>query len=62
MATTLAPGKTIVSAVIDEEQRDELIRLARAADRSLSAEVRRAVTEHLERSSPIRRNGSSQDG
>ena len=49
MATTLAPGKTIVSAMIDEAQRAELIRLARDADRSLSAEVRRAVTEHLER-------------
>ena len=49
MATTLAPGKVIVSAMLDARQRDELLRLARAGDRSLSAELRRAVTEHLER-------------
>jgi HEAT repeat protein len=49
MSTTLAQGKTIVSAVISEQQRHELVRLARDGDRSLSAEVRRAVAEHLER-------------
>ena len=49
MATTLSSGKVIVSAMLDEAQRDELLRLARDADRSLSAEVRRAVAEHLER-------------
>lgn len=49
MTTTLASGKVIVSSVIDETQRDELLRLARDADRSLSAEVRRAVAAHLER-------------
>jgi uncharacterized protein with von Willebrand factor type A (vWA) domain len=48
MTTTLAPGKVIVSAVIDETQREELLRLAREADRSLSAEVRRAVAAHLQ--------------
>ena len=47
MTTTLTPGKVTVSAVIDEAQRDELLRLARHADRSLSAEVRRAVAAHL---------------
>ena len=49
MPTTLAPGKTIVSAVVTERERDELRRLAREGDRSLSAELRRAVSEHLER-------------
>jgi hypothetical protein len=49
ISTTLASGKVIVSAQIDETQRAELLRLARDADRSLSAEVRRAVTEHLAR-------------
>ena len=53
MATTLAPGKVIVSAMLDEAQRDELLRLARDADRSLSAEVRRAVAEHLKRTVPL---------
>ena len=52
MTATLAPGKTIVSAVIDEKQRDELIRIAHAGDRSLSAEIRRAVAKHLERATP----------
>ncbi len=35
--------------MLDEDDRDELVRLARQADRSLSAEIRRAVTAHLER-------------
>ncbi|HET7668080.1 MAG TPA: hypothetical protein VFK56_18845, partial [Mycobacterium sp.] len=48
MATTLAPGKVIVSSVIEEAGRDELLRLARAADRSLSAELRRAVSRYLD--------------
>ena len=47
MTTTPAPGKCIISAQVDAEQRDELLRLARDADRSLSAEVRRAVAAHL---------------
>lgn len=48
MATTLAPGKTIVSSMIDKTQRDELLRLAREGDRSLSSEIRRALANHLE--------------
>jgi hypothetical protein len=39
--------KTIVSAQIAAEQRLELQRLAVRGDRTLSAEVRRAVTSHL---------------
>ena len=58
MATTIAQGKAIVSAVIDEEQRAELIRLARAGDRSVSAEIRRAVAEHLQRAAPEPRETS----
>ena len=53
MTTTLAPGKVIVAAMLDQTQRDELLRLARDADRSLSAEARRAVAEHLERTVPL---------
>ena len=41
--------KAIVSAQIEATQREELQRLAAAGDRTLSAEVRRAVVEHLER-------------
>ncbi len=47
MAATLAPGKTIVSAVVTEQERDELRRLALAGDRSLSGEVRRALAMYL---------------
>jgi predicted transcriptional regulator len=39
--------KQVVSAQIDKEARDELVRLAHEADRTLSAEVRRAIAEHL---------------
>ena len=39
----------IVSAQIKRDQRDELLRLARLADRTLSAEIRRAISEHLRR-------------
>jgi predicted transcriptional regulator len=38
---------TIISAQIPTTTRDELERLAREADRSLSAEVRRALAAHL---------------
>ncbi len=48
MMTTLAPGKTIVSAQVDEVLRDDLLKLAREGDRSLSGEIRRALTSHLE--------------
>ncbi len=48
MATTLAPGKTIVSSMIDKTQREELLKLAREGDRSLSGEIRRALTHHLQ--------------
>ena len=36
-------------AHIEPEVRDELARVARQNDRSLSAETRRAVVEHVER-------------
>jgi hypothetical protein len=49
MKTTLATGKTIIGAVVSEEQREQLIRLAKDADRSLSAEVRRAVVRYFAR-------------
>ena len=50
--TTMEPAKVIVSAQLDKQHRDELLRLARGADRSLSAEVRRAIAEHLRRTRP----------
>jgi hypothetical protein len=39
----------IVSAQVDEETREELRRRAEKGDRSLSAEIRRALVEHLRR-------------
>lgn len=45
MATT--PPKVIISAQVDEEIRAELEREAEAADRTLSAQVRRVLSEHV---------------
>ena len=39
----------IVSSVVTPEQRDELRRRAEEGDRSLSAEIRRALREYLDR-------------
>ncbi len=41
--------KVVVSAAVDVEQREELERLAREGDRTLSQQVRMAVREHLHR-------------
>ena len=40
--------KVNVQSWMSRDQRDQLARLAAEADRSLSAEVRRALTRHLE--------------
>jgi hypothetical protein len=39
--------RTIISAQVDTTTRAELERLAATADRTLSAEVRRAINEHI---------------
>jgi hypothetical protein len=44
--------KVPLSSWVDRDQRDKMLELAVRGDRSLSAEVRRAVTEHLERAAP----------
>ena len=36
-----------LGALVDREQRDQLVRLSREADRSVSATVRLALAEHL---------------
>jgi predicted transcriptional regulator len=41
--------KIIVSAQVPTTTRDQLLHLAERADRSLSAEIRRALAEHLAR-------------
>ena len=41
--------KVIVSGAVEPDQAVRLAELARAADRTVSAELRRAVREHLER-------------
>ena len=38
-----------LNAFVDADVREELERLAREADRSLSAEIRRALAAHIER-------------
>lgn len=62
MATTSAPS-TIVSAQVSLEQRAELERRAAEADRSLSAEVRRALTRYLARDAePAASDHESKEG
>ena len=52
---TTAIGTAIVSAQVSAAMRAELLRLATEADRTLSAEIRRACAEHLERSTIVER-------
>jgi len=47
--TLQSEEKAIVSAQVDLDTRDELRRRAREADRTVSAEVRMAIREHLQR-------------
>lgn len=54
----LAEKKVIVSAQLDKRQRDELLRLSGDADRSLSAEVRRAIAKHLRHTGATKRGTS----
>jgi hypothetical protein len=44
--------KVSLTSWVDRDQRERLQELAIRGDRSLSAEVRRAVVEHLERANP----------
>jgi hypothetical protein len=46
---TYTETKVIVSAAIDREQREELERLAREGDRTLSQQIRLIVRRYLER-------------
>ena len=38
-----------MSVFVDPRDRERLIKLARSHDRSVSAEIRRAIREHVER-------------
>lgn len=49
MRATLEEPKVVISSAVGPEQREELERLAREGDRTLSQQVRIAVREHLER-------------
>jgi predicted transcriptional regulator len=49
MSRTETVERIIVSAQVPTEVHEELERLAREADRSLSAEIRRALVAHVER-------------
>jgi post-segregation antitoxin (ccd killing protein) len=49
MTTTDTEERVIVSAQVPAHARDELERRAREADITLSAEIRRAIAEHLGR-------------
>ncbi len=47
MAISATETKVIVSTVVSTDTRDQLLQLAERGDRTLSAEIRRAVTAHL---------------
>jgi hypothetical protein len=59
-------GRVPIGALVDREQRDELVRVARERDCSMSRIVRRAIAAELERSedpgapSSIRRPGPAE--
>ena len=54
MTTTDAP-KVALCSWVDRELRQQLERLAIEGDRTLSAEIRRAVTAHIEHSTWLER-------
>jgi hypothetical protein len=58
MSTTQAVERVILSAQVPRQVRDELERRAVAADRSLSAEVRRGLVAYLERTNSEEREDS----
>jgi hypothetical protein len=58
VTATRAGYKVVVSAAVEPEQRDELVRRAIEGDRTLSQELRIAVREHLEHPSGLRRRAS----
>ena len=56
MRTTHTEPKVVVSVAVEPALREELERLAREGDRTLSQQARIAIREHLER----RRNPSNE--
>ncbi len=52
MPNVISLGKTTVGVILDRELREELERSARESERSVGAEIRVAIREHLERSEP----------
>jgi predicted transcriptional regulator len=53
--------KVIVSGAVERHYAARLAELARVADRSVSAEIRRAVREHVERESHVGEGDSARD-
>jgi hypothetical protein len=54
MAQNTSPEqRVLVSAHVAEDARRDLRELAAQHDRSLAAEVRRAIAEHLQRERPV---------
>lgn len=60
MATRLGE-RAHINAFIDEPARRELERMARENDRSLSAEIRRAITAHVQREASSGAAGAAGD-
>ena len=49
----MGASKVVVSAAVDREQRQQLERLAREGDRTLSQQVRVALREYLAERAPM---------
>lgn len=47
--STRTEERVSVSVFVDPRDRERLVELARSHDRSISAEIRRAIREHVER-------------
>ena len=58
VTATRSGYKVVVSAAVEPEQRDELVRRAVEGDRTLSQELRVAIREHLDDPSGSRRRAS----
>jgi hypothetical protein len=61
MRPTLSEPRVVVSSSVAPEQREELERLAREGDRTLSQQVRIAIREHLASGAAVRTAGVEGD-
>lgn len=59
MEQNIATGRVQIHAHVEPAVRDELSALAAANDRSLAAEIRRAIVEHVRHERPAAKDAAS---